>query len=444
MKSRQKENKVDKSTSFTRRSLLSATGALAGAPAILAQRSPNDTMGVAMIGVGTRGTYLLDRAQECPNTEIRVICDLYDGNLNRAAKATRNKRAQTMKEWEKAVSSPDIDAVFIATPDFWHAPMAIRAAENKKHVYVEKALCRTLAEAKGIRKAVKDNHVVLQLGHHQNSDPYFMKGREIYQSGQLGKVTMIRTYIDRTSAYPEWQFYGAYNNQVTPPEATTQTVEWKRFVANAPAIPFDVQRFFRWRCWWEYGTGIAGDLMSHQWDGVNMIAGCGIPEAIQTMGGLYFWKADREVPDQWHVMFEYPKKEMNVTFACTFANRHHGTNTYFFGRDATLEVHTDWCRVYGAEWKPEYAPKRAAAVKKIQAMGGNPGDAVIPPDYSMKRGELEVSSHMRNFIDCIRSGETPRCGIDRAWQEAVTVVMSVESYFKERKVKWDPVNEQIV
>jgi len=400
--------------------------AAAGAPAILAQRGPNDRIGVASVGVGTRGIYLLERAQECPNTEIRVICDLYDSNLKRAANAARNKQAQTLKDWEKAISSPDVDVVFIATPDFWHAPMAIRAAELKKHIYVEKALCRTLPEAKAIRKAVKDNKVVLQLGHNQNSDPSFIKAREIYRTGRLGKVALVRTYIDRTSQWPEWQFYTAYNINQTPPDATAQTIDWKRFVANASEMPFDVERFFRWRCWWEYGTGIAGDLMSHQWDGVNMILGMGIPETAQTMGGLYFWKQDRDVPDQWHAMFEYPKKELNITFGCTFHNRHQGTNTYILGRDASLQVNSGWCRVYGAEWKPENAKKAGA------------------PDYDMKRGELEVSNHIRNFIDCVRSGETPRCGIDRAWEEVVTVIMSVESYFKERKVKWDPVNEQIV
>lgn len=410
---------------YTRRHLIAGAATLTSAPAILAQRNANDRIGIAMVGVGTRGIYLLERAQEAPNTEIRVICDLYDSNLKRAANTAFNKKALLTKEWEKAVTSKDVDAVFIATPDFWHAPMTVRAAEAKKHVYVEKALCRTLPEAKAIRKAVKDNNVVLQLGHHQNSDPYFIKAREIFQSGQLGKVTLVRTYIDRTSQHPEWQFYTAYNINETPRDATAETIDWKRFVANSRDTAFDVEKFFRWRCFWEYGTGIAGDLMSHQWDGVNMIAGLGIPEGVQTMGGLYFWKQDRDVPDQWHVMFEYPKKETSVTFACTFHNRHQGTNTYFLGRDATLEVHTDWCRVYGAEWK-------AGNVKKTQ------------PDYAMKRGEVQVTDHMRNFIDCIRSGETPRCGMDRAWEEAVTVIMSVEAYFKERKVRWDPVNEQVV
>ena len=129
------------------------------------------------------------------------------GNVKRAQRLSKNPHVRVVHEWEKAVADPDVDVVLIATPDFWHAPMAVRAAENKKHVYVEKALCRTLQEAKAIRRAVKDNKVVLQLGHHQNSDPYFVKAREIYRTGQLGKVALVRTYIDRTSPWPEWQFY---------------------------------------------------------------------------------------------------------------------------------------------------------------------------------------------------------------------------------------------
>lgn len=208
---------VNDSLSGRRRFLQTTAAALAGAPAILGQRNPNEVLGIAVVGVGTRGIYLHNQVQECPNTEVRVICDLYDGNLKRAERQTKNKKVRLSKEWEKAINSKDIDAVIIATPDFWHAPMTVRAAELKKHIYVEKGLCRTLEEAKAIRKAVKDNKVVLQLGHHQNSDPTYIKAREIYRSGKLGKVTVARTYIDRTNPWPEWQFYTAYNIQQPPP-----------------------------------------------------------------------------------------------------------------------------------------------------------------------------------------------------------------------------------
>jgi len=170
----------------------------------------------------------------------------------------------------------------------------------------------------------------------------------------------------------------------------------------------------------------------------------GIPESVQTQGGLYFWKQDREVPDMWHVLFDYPKKEMAVTFACSFHNRHHGTNTYIFGRDATIEVASEWCRVYEAEWKPESQEKQSKARRAAAAAGKDPGLAVVEADYAWKKGDGEVSNHMRNFIDSVRGLDTPRCGMDRAFEEAATIVMSVDSYFKERKVKWDPVSETVI
>jgi len=430
-----------------RRDFLRTAGTgIAAAPGLLAQRGANDRIGVASIGVGTRGFYLMKEFQRVPGAEIRVICDLYDGNINRAREFCTNTSARVTKEWEKAISDSNVDVVVIATPDFWHAAMTIAAAEHKKDIYVEKGWCLTLDQAKKMRKAVKDNKVMLQLGHNYNSMPQFHKAREMYRAGQIGKVPLVRTYIDRSAVLPQWKFYTDYNIHELPKDAGPDTIDWERFTANVSKRAFDPERFFRWRNWWEYSNGIAGDLMSHQWDGVNLIVGMGIPEAVQTMGGLYFWTKDRDVPDQWHVMFEYPKKKMNVTFACSFHNRHHGTNTFIFGREATVEVASEYCRLYGAEWKPGYREKLGATRKKCEQMGVDTtlAAALVEPDYAWKKGEMEMTTHQRDWIDSIRSGRTPRCGMDRAWEEAVTIVMSVESHFKERKVKWDPVNEQIV
>lgn len=418
--------------------------ALAGAPAVLAQRNPNDRLGVACVGVGTRGYQLMQDVQACPNTEVRIICDLYQGNVKRAQTSSKNEKVRIVHEWENAVTDKDIDVVLIATPDFWHAPMVVRAAEAKKDIYVEKGWCRTLKEAKQMRKAIKDNKVVMQLGHNYNSLPTFHRARQIFQSGELGKVPLVRTYIDRTNPWPEWKFYTRYDLNELPADATPENIDWERFTANASKRPFDAERFFRWRCWWEYSSGIAGDLLSHLWDSVNMVAGMGIPETALTQGNKYFWKEDREVPDMWHVLFDYPKKEMNVTFACTFSSRHVGEVAQFLGREKTLEVSPSFCRTYDAEWKPEYAKKAAAARWRATQAGLPPQNATVEPDYTMKRGEIEVDGHMENFISCARSRETPRCGVDRAFEEAAALIMSVEAYRRERKVRWDPVKEAVV
>src|SRR3974377_2395838 len=164
-----------------RRDFLRTAGTgIAAAPGLLAQRGANDRIGVASIGVGTRGFYLMKEFQRVPGAEIRVICDLYDGNINRAREFCTNTSARVTKEWEKAISDPNVDVVVIATPDFWHAAMTIAAAEHKKDIYVEKGWCLTLDQAKKMRKAVKDNKVMLQLGHNYNSMPQFQKARQMY------------------------------------------------------------------------------------------------------------------------------------------------------------------------------------------------------------------------------------------------------------------------
>jgi predicted dehydrogenase len=429
---------------FLRDTATAAGAALAGAPAILRAQNLNSRVGVACIGTGVRGNYLMGQMQACANTEVRIICDLYEGNRQKAARNCKNPKVRVTKAWEEAVKSPDVDAVIIAAPDFWHAPMTIAAAQAHKDVYVEKGWCTQLGEAKRMRQAIKQNRIVMQLGHHYNSLPAYHKARELYRSGKAGKMALARIYYDQGLTYPTWRFFVEYQNTVMPADAGPATIDWDRFIANAPKRPFDAARFFNWRCYWDYGTGLAGDCMSHEWDAVNMIVGMGIPETVMAHGAIYAWPDGRDVPDQWHVVFDYPKQSLAVVFCSAMQNGHTGRTVQLLGRDATIEVYGDSCRVYDAEWKPEYAAKRAKARELAPLAGLKPQDAVTPPDYSMDPGEIVVSSHMQNFVDCIRSRELPRCHVDRAFEEAVTIVMSVEAYRLRRQVRWDPVKEEIV
>ncbi|MCP5117123.1 MAG: Gfo/Idh/MocA family oxidoreductase, partial [bacterium] len=401
---------------------------------------------LAVIGVGTRGYYLMNKFHEIEGVEIRRICDLYDGNLSRAKKTLNNDRVRFNKAWEEVIEDDTIDAVVIATPDFWHAPMTIAAAEAHKDVYVEKGWCVTLQQAKDMRKAVYANQIVMQLGHHYNSVSTFHRAREIYRSGELGKVTSIRLYIDRTRKWPEWQFFQNYDVVEMPKDAGPNTIGWERFQRAAPTKrEFNAERFFLWRKWLEYGTGIAGDLMSHLWDSANMVSGMGIPESAVTQAGVYFWKDGRDAPDNWNVMFNHPKKDLIVSFHCTFNNTHYGEVEQFLGRDGTLEVSQQFCRTFAPEWKEGFGERRKKAAAMAKQVGIAPRDFPVPPAYSVGRDDLdEVSTHWQNFIDCVRSRAVPRCGVDQAFEEAATVFLSIEAYKRDTKVRWDPESEEIV
>ncbi len=409
---------------LARRDFLKTTGTvLAAVPAVLSAKSPNDKLGVAVIGVGTRGFYLMQEFQRVPGVEVRVICDLYDGHLKRAKEFSVNTRVTLTKEWEKATVNPDVDAVVIATPEFWHYPMVMAAARAKKDIYVEKAWCTSIAQAKQMRKLIKDNGVVMQLGHNRNSDPSYHKAIEFILQGKVKPITVVRMFIDRTDSIPQWKFYGDYANHILPADASPQTIDWERFTAAASKRPFDAERFFRWRNWWEYSSGIAGDLMTHLWDSTNFMLNMGIPESCMTQGGLYFWKKDQEVPDTWNAIFDYPKQDMVITFGSNFQSKHAGDMVQLLGREGTIEVSRDYMRYYEAEWKP----------------GAGAG-----PAYSFKKGDLEVTSHWQDFVDAVRKRSLPRCNVDHAFEEVATLCMSLESYRQERKVRWDPAKEEIV
>ena len=415
-----------------------------GAPALLAKRSPNDVLRVGCIGVGTQGHRLLRQAQAVPNTEIRVICDLYQGNIERARRLTKNPNVRIEPEWEKVVQDPGDRC-----GDHRRAGLLARADGGRRRAGEEGHLRRegTVQDAgrgQGHAQGGEGEQGRLAAGASLQQPADVSQSRQILSSGALGKVPLVRTYIDRTSEFPEWKFYTDYDIHQAPSDAGPQTIDWTRFLANAPTRPFDIERFFTWRCYWDYGTGIAGDLMSHLWDSVNMVMGMGIPGSAVTHGGLYYWTNDREVPDQWTVLFDYPKQNLAVQFNCAFHNVHVGEMAQYLGRDQTLEVSPDSCRTYAPEWKPEHREKSARARQSALQVGLNPADGVVPPDYSYKPGELQVTGHMQDFLDCVRSRAVPRCGIDRAFEEAVAIIMSVEAFRQERKVRWDPVREVIV
>ncbi len=160
--------------------------------------------------------------------------------------------------------------------------MAIDAANAGKHIYLEKCMTRTIGEAISLRDAVKNNNVVFQLGHQGRQRDLNLKAKELIDKGTLGKITLIETTTNRNDPFAAW---------VWPihEKASRDTIDWDQFQGPAPEnVPYSAERFFRWRCYWAYGTGMCGDLLTHEYDAVNSILNLGIPQSAAASGGIYF------------------------------------------------------------------------------------------------------------------------------------------------------------
>jgi predicted dehydrogenase len=407
-------------------------------PAIRARRNPLEAIGVGLIGVGSRGKRHLEEIAETQGTEIRSVCDVFTKRLDWAVSNARKSNPNTKghADYRRLLDDKDIDAVVIATPDHWHCQMTVDAADAGKDVYVQKAFTRTVPEAKAIVQAVKRNRTILQLAHTRRSEPIYHRMREIYGSGVLGPVSIVNITMFRNSSGGAWDWE-------IEPEGNPQTIDWKAFLGSAPQRPFDPDRFFRWRKYWDYGTGISGDLLSHEWDAANFVLGLGIPATCVASGGIYYWKEKREVPDVLNVVYDYPDRGMAVTWNCTFSNSAYGMNTgtHIHGKAATLKYNYSEKEVE-VFLESQHADQILKEQRVAEPERKRKGEI---PLYSFSRGQgFYVSSHFQNFIDCVRSRERTRCNEDDAFEEAVTAVMSVVAYRERRMVRWDPGSQEII
>ena len=330
-----------------------------------------ETIRLGIVGTGSRGKYLmkalgflhpsrLDQyiesakksnewaqylndfyAQEDLNIKITAICDVFDKNANwgveTAANIHRNGTGGKMGNapkrfltYQELVASPDVDAVIIATPDHLHIPVALEAVKNNKHIYCEKPLSCTVEETFAIREAVKESEIIFQLGHQGRQTENYHIAKSLINIGVIGKISLIEVCTNRNDPNGAWVYE-------IDPDANENTIDWKQFIGPAPWHEFSLERFFRWRCWWDYSTGLSGDLFTHEYDALNQILGLGIPYSATASGGIYYYKDGRTVPDVLNMAFEYPNRELTLLYSATLASEKE-RGKVIMGHDAYMEL----------------------------------------------------------------------------------------------------------
>jgi predicted dehydrogenase len=421
-----------------------------------AEKNPNDT----------RLSEFLD--QENLNVKITAVCDVFDVNAERVIDSfstpeNKVKRYATHKE---LLSSGEVDAVIIATPDHWHAPMATDAVNAGVHVYIEKPMTHTITETYVLRDAVKNNpKVVLQVGHQHRQTQSFLTAMDIIAKKTLGHVSLVTTNTNRNDDNGAWQ-YDIHE------KASPQTINWDLFLGNAPKVEFNKEHFFRWRKWWAYGSGLSGDLLTHDYDRLNCILKMGIPRSVMASGGIYTHRDGRNVPDVLQVNMEYPdfstgssqedgkEKGMTFVYSATLGNQF-DRPTYLMGHDATMElgnvisIYADARSTRFADMIKEGRIDPSVPIYQYNPLA-NATDAVTSATakYFANKGLLwtyrdgkRVDStflHMREWLSCIRNGGKPSCGIQEGFEEAISAHMAGLSYKLGRRIEWDPQEEKVI
>ena len=447
-------------TRWTRRDFIRAgTGVAAGAAAgytLLQPRSlwasprpvaPSDTVRFAAIGVGIRGCLLLEASLKVPGAECVAVCDLYDSRQISAEKALK-KSIPATRDYRAILDRKDIDAVIVAVTDHQHRRVFVDACAAGKDVYCEKPMSHTVEDGFAMVEAAQKANRITQIGSQRVSSILYARAKEIYDSGKLGEVFAIDAHWDRNDPG------GAFVCPI-PPDANEQTVDWNAFLDGAPKRPFDPIRFFRWRCFSDYGSGLAGDLFVHLISGIHFVTGTNtVPQRAQSTGGLFHYKDGRDFPDLIETSYEYPK--FRVSLRCNL-NNNQGEFFGFYGTQGSLIIKESTVTFIPQDTRPqpdEYTVRwwpdklRDDYMAKWLADHPSPLPLRSRPDeqtevYAVPEGYDDVVDHEANFFESVRSRKRVVENEEFGNNAALGCHLANYAYFKRTAAVWDPASRQI-
>ncbi len=433
--------------STSRRHFLQSTAA----GLLAAQRvSANDRIRIALIGAGGMGSGDTHYQLSYPGVELVAVCDIYDGRLARA-KEVWGDHVFTTRDYREILARKDVDSVIIATPDHWHSRITIEALDAGKDVYCEKPMVHFVDEGKGVIAAQQRSGRILQIGSQYVSSLVYQKARELLQAGAIGQLNMVEAWLDRNTAIGAWEYS-------IPPDASPANIDWNRFLGNAPKVPFEPVRLFRWRNYKDYGTGVAGDLFVHLLSGLHYATRSTGPTRVMATGGLRYWKDGRDAPDVMLALLDYPKTDMHPDFTLAlrvnfksgvpeerFGFRFVGSEGVMNTSPAGVTISTTPPETepgYTIETFPKAVQERFLAEYHAKYPHTNPtADAMRPEKEDKYVPPEDHDAHREHHGAFLQSVRTRKPSIEDGvfgLRAAGPALLSNVSYYEKRICNWDP------
>lgn len=406
--------------------------------------SANDQINIALIGAGGMGVQDTLTALQVPGTKLVAACDLYDGRL-KEAKDRWGQDLYTTRHYKDILNRSDVDAVIVATPDHWHQQISIDAMKAGKHVYCEKPMVHDISEGPAVIKTQQETGKVFQVGSQGVSSLGNEKAKELLKAGVIGELNYAEGFWARHSPVGAWQY-------PIPEDASPTTVDWDTYISNTTKRPFDKTRFFRWRNYRDYGTGMSGDLFVHLFSSLHFITDSYGPNKIYAAGGLRYWKDGREVPDVLIGVFDYPQAKahpaFNLSLRCNFVDGTSGT-TYLkiVGSLGSMDITWDSVTVKRNKSIESDDPFMIEQMKRAGTPVSDRKRIVGPEEftYEVEKGyKGGPYDHFVNFFTAIRNNGKVAEDAVFGYRAAAPALLCNDSYNKNTAIQWDPEKMQLL
>ncbi len=396
----------------------------------------NDRINVGVIGYGSRGEYVaraFDQVGKKNNScQIVAVSDVYE---KRKRKGEDRYKVKGYMDYRDLLRQPELDAVIVATPDHWHGKMAMDAMDAGKDVYLEKPMVHTNEEAHQLVLTAKETKRVLQVGSQTTSADIWWKAKKAIADGMIGKMLMSQGSYHRNSVEGEWNY--PIDKNAGPDAKGEDYIDWNMYVGAqfklAPKRPYDADRFFRFRKYWDYSGGIATDLFYHVvaplnicWDEPQF------PTKVMATGGIYQFKDEREVPDTFHLLAEYAKGH-SLVLSSSMANSQHIPGL-IRGHEGTIIMvdHGQFERmVPNITVKPEMrGPKPIGGDAYAEKFGTK--------DFTIAIDQKDpMAAHIENFLECMHTRAKPHLDVETGARAVVVINLAVQSYREGKTLYWD-------
>jgi predicted dehydrogenase len=421
-----------------------ALGAAKSALAVSASKQgrvigANDRINIGIIGCGGRGTddgntfsrYGREHNDAC---QIVAVCDVYE---KRKRQAAERFKAKGYLDYRELLNQSDLDAVIIASPDHWHAKMALDAMDQGKDVYLEKPMVHTNEEARQLVETVRETKRVLQVGSQTTSADMWWKAKKAIADGMIGQMLMSQGSYHRNSLEGEWNW--PIDDKAGPEGKGDDFIDWNMWLGHqfklAPKRAFDADRFFRFRKYWDYSLGIASDLFYHViaplnicWDEPQF------PAKVMATGGVYVFKEKREVPDTFHLIAEYPKGH-SMVLSSSMANRTHIPGT-IRGHEGTIEMVSHGQFEGSVPFITVTPETKGSRDSLVPILGGSYKFGTQPIQIPVEQKDA-MQAHIEDFLSCMRTRKKPHLDVETGAKAVVVINLAAQSYREGKVMYWD-------